>query len=133
MSIVSNSSDTSIAFNGRQPFHKIQLFPCLGSLFRWCRGCFYCLVRIIRSLHSRHITLANSLVIYNRFRIILPNDNPALLLDRQWCIPWFINILCGKVFELGQPLANIISVFVRFLTKCDRTVASKILVEMSSA
>ena len=88
---------------------------------------------IICFLHSCHISLTDCLVIHYRFRVIFTNYNSTLLLYRQRSIPRFVNVLRWKIFELWQPLSNVFSVFVCFLSKRNRTVAPEILVKMRSA
>lgn len=91
------------------------------------------LVSIVCILHTTHVALANTLVIDNGFWIILSNNDAAFLLYLQRSIPRLVNELLWEIFELRQPFANIIAVWVGLFPKGDGTVASKILIEVGCA
>ena len=90
---------------------------------------------IISFLHSLHIVLTylSMWVHYGLGVIFATNDHPEFLLNLERCLPWFVNILRRKVFELRKPLSDVVTIGISFFTKCDGTVTSKVLVEMCSA
>ena len=65
--------------------------------------------------------------------IICPYDAAGCLLDREWGLPWLIDILAGILLELGKILLDVITLLVGLLPESHWTVHSEKLVKESAS
>ena len=89
--------------------------------------------RIVRSLDLCDRLGFTLLVVNDRFRIVLSDDAPGLLLDLSRSSPWCIDVLFRKVFELRNKGSDEITLLVALLPESDGRIHACVLVEEGRA
>lgn len=62
-------------------------------------------MKLVRLCDPRHVVLrGRRVVLDDAVGVVLSDDARGGLLDRQWGLPWFVNVLLGHLGEGRDPL-----------------------------